>query len=287
MSIHITRLVDWPFRIAVIASLAVTGCAHVGPPAGQVDAVAAAVAPPPSTQPEVGEAVLAAFAPRQVSEAGEVVLRYRLLSPTTQPAGEKFPLVIFLHGSGERGEDNYRQLIHGGKEFLHHSKRHPAFYVFPQCPKGTWWSTSNKLRTEANPAAAAPPMEKIVDLIDRMVRTEAIDPGRIYVAGLSMGGFGTYELVGLQPKRFAAAIPMCGGGNLEIVPKYRSTPFWLFHGDADTAVNVRYSRDMAAAMKRAGVSHIYTEYPGGNHNAWTPTLTNDAVIDWMFAQRRK
>lgn len=265
--------------------LVLTGCKTAPQLADRQDA-AATIAVPPATQPEVNADVLKAFTPREVTTDGNVALRYQMLSPAVQE-GVKYPLVIFLHGSGERGSDNYRQLIHGGKEFLHHSQRHPAFYVFPQCPKGIWWSTPNKLREEVTPPGVVPPMPELLKLIDRLIAEQPIDRSRVYMAGLSMGGFGTYDIVAMRPQLFAAAIPMCGGGDVSLAAKYRSTPFWIFHGDADTAVDIKYSRDMTAAMKAAGVKFIYTEYAGGNHNAWTPTLTNDAVIDWMFAQQRQ
>jgi predicted peptidase len=236
-------------------------------------------------KPEVADEVLAAYSAHTVERDGEVVLRYRLLAPA--PQTESLPLVILLHGAGERGDDNYRQLIHGGAEMLHHVKRHPAYYVFPQCPKGTWWDGQSKLYEEKTPYNGPAPMDELAKLIDAIMSSKPIDSGRVYIMGLSMGGFGTFELVARRPLTFAAAIPMCGGGDVNNAPKYTQTPFWIFHGDADTAVKVQYSRDMVAAMKIAGVNVIYTEYPNGNHNAWTPTMTNDAVIDWMFAQRRR
>lgn len=272
------------FRILTLAAAAF----FVGCNTTTSDKSVKAPPPPVATQPakpEVADEVLAAYSAHAIERDGKTVLRFRLLEP--KASAEKLPLVIFLHGSGERGDDNYRQLIHGGAEMLHHSKRHPAFYVFPQCPKGTWWDGQSKLYKEKQPYDGPPPMDEISALIDTMIKEKPIDPSRVYIMGLSMGGFGTFEFVARRPDTFAAAIPMCGGGDVNNAPKYATTPFWIFHGDADTAVKVQYSRDMVAAMKAAGVNVIYTEYPNGNHNAWTPTMTNNAVIDWLFAQRRK
>jgi predicted peptidase len=260
-------------------SLFVVGCAApLGPTSDTPKATA--------KQPEVSAEVLAAYRPVEVKRDDVVVLRYRVLAPKPAFARE-FPLVIVLHGSGERGDDNTRQLIHGAAEFLEHSRRHPAYYVFPQCPEGTWWDRPNPLRDEPFVPGVVPPMDELVDLIHTLIAEKPIDPRRVYVTGLSMGGFGTYALVARLPETFAAAMPICGGGDVRDLPRYARTPFWVFHGDADTAVDVEYSRSIIAAMQKAGVPVQYTEYPGGNHNAWTPTYQDNSVIDWLFAQRRR
>lgn len=216
-------------------------------------------------------------------------LPYRLLKPKTVAAGPKYPLVVFLHGAGERGVDNTIQLIHGMADLASDAmmKRHPAYVIAPQCPADQQWVdvpwTADSHTMPAEPTAS---LRMVQELIGSLEKELPIDSGRIYLTGLSMGGFGVWDLLQRQPERFAAAVPVCGGGDPAFASKLKAVPLWAFHGDADTTVKVMRSRDMIAALKAAGGRPIYTEYEGVSHNSWTATYGNRFVWDWVFAQSR-
>lgn len=241
----------------------------------------------PAAPPRPAPEVLEAFRPATVVEDGRVVLRYRMMSPPTVEQGRKYPLVLVLHGAGERGTDNAKQLVHGAAEWLGYGERFPAYVVFPQCPPGTYWDGPNKVRVEQVPAGTVAPMPQVIALLERLKRDLPVDDRRVYVMGLSMGGFGTFSIVHALPDTFAAAAPICGGGEPSMVDKLAGTPFWIFHGDADTIVPVERSRQMHEALRAAGAEVKYTEYPGVGHDSWTPTFGDPAVVEWMFSQRRR
>jgi predicted peptidase len=231
-------------------------------------------------------AVNAAFESQEVMDGGKTLLRYRILRPATIEPGRVYPLIVFLHGAGERGDDNVRQLTHGAAELLRYTEAHPAFVIFPQCPTGTWWDGPNWLSNDRKPAKVAAPLPQVIDLVDRMMQEQPIDPTRVYVTGMSMGGFGTCATVAARPDLFAAAMPVCGGGNPEWAARYRSTAFWFTHGNADPWVPVEKSRQMVRAMREAGQVVRYTELSGVGHDAWTPTYNSDLTLNWLFSQRR-
>ncbi len=250
--------------------------------------------------PAITPEVLEAFSPGSFDDDG-FKLPYRLMSPNVEEGSdEKRPLLVFLHGFGERGDDNQRQLIHGGAMFASSDfrERHRAFVLVPQCPAGNQpgsddpliWSLflrptngSVPLGTDLPPA---PPMHAVRALVDHLVETLPIDPDRIYVSGLSMGGYATWEMAAREPDFWAAAAPICGGGNPAWGARLTKLPLWAFHGDADTAVPVERSREMIAAINSAGGQAIYTEYPGEGHGSWNPTFASRQVWDWLFAQHR-
>lgn len=231
-------------------------------------------------------AVKAAFEPQVVVDGDKTVLRYRILRPPVIEPGRTYPLIVFLHGAGERGSDNARQLTHGAEELMNYTQSNPAFVIFPQCPKGTWWDGPNWLSNDTRPPKVAPPLPEVIALVDRMMEEQPIDRTRVYVTGMSMGGFGTCASVAARPDLFAAAMPVCGGGDPGWAGRYRSTAFWITHGSADPWVPVEQSRQMVRAMQSAGVNVLYTELAGVGHDAWTPTYNSDLVLNWLFAQRR-
>lgn len=222
-------------------------------------------------------------------------LNYRILLPRDYDSGKRYPLLLFLHGAGERGEDNLSQLIHGAKLFAKQEVRnqYPAVVVFPQCPKSDYWAqmTRNEARTEWNFPFSEQPgqaMGLVIQLVEHLKITEKVDDRRMYVAGLSMGGMGTFELLARIPGEFAAAVPICGGGNPLLAPLYAgNTSLWVFHGDADTVVPVELSRKMVEAVKQAGGKVRYTEYKGVNHDSWTPAFAEPELLKWLFSQKRK
>lgn len=249
--------------------------------------------------PRITPEALAAFAPAVFDDEG-FKLPYRLSSPPADDGSEKRPLLVFLHGFGERGDDNQRQLIHGGGLFASEEfrNRHRAYVLVPQCPAGNQaesddpviWGLFLRPTDGSVPLgidlAPAPPMRAVTRLVDQLIATLPIDANRVYVGGLSMGGYATWELVARRPDFWAASLPICGGGNPAWGPRLAGTPCWAFHGDADDAVPVDRSREMVAAVNGAGGRVVYTEYPGVNHDSWTPTFASRFAWDWLFAQRR-
>jgi poly(3-hydroxybutyrate) depolymerase len=204
------------------------------------------------------------------SEHGE--LRYRIFVPEgSAKIGAKYPLVVFLHGAGERGSDNARQLRLGVREFVGEAAQaaRPCFVLAPQCPRRVWWN-----------------VEQLLELVVSVRDAHPVDRDRVYITGLSMGGYATWHVIGRRPELFAAAIPVCGGGEIETAAKLTALPIWAFHGDADRTVPAQKSREMVEAIEEAGGAPKYTEYPGVGHDSWTRTYTNPKVHEWLFAQRR-
>ena len=175
-------------------------------------------------------------------------LPFRLLRPKNVVRGERYPLVVFLHGAGERGSDNNAQLKWCAKDFAKPEVRmkHPCFVVVPQCPKGGKWVDTpwDQSRSFPMPNEPSPSMRSLIGLIDRLERELPIDSDRLYLGGLSMGGYGVWDLVARQPKRFAAAFPICGGGDPQQAKSFAHVPIWCFHGADDEIVPVaRVARD--------------------------------------------
>jgi predicted peptidase len=222
-------------------------------------------------------------------KSGDGELRYRMMRPAKVEAGKKYPLVIFFHGAGERGSDNEKQLVHGMKDFASDGNRakYPAFVVAPQCPEGQQWVNvpwSDDRHTL--PAQPSDSMRLSLALVDSLVKELPVDKSRIYVTGLSMGGFGTWDAIARRPDFFAAAAPICGGGDRATAKSLAKLPIWIFHGDSDTAVKTQRSRDMVAALKAAGGEPKYTEYPRTGHDSWSPTYRDPKFMEWLFAQQR-
>lgn len=230
-----------------------------------------------------------AFEARIYSNANVQKLPYRLLKPAKYDAAQKYPLVVFLHGAGERGDDNKIQLVHGMGDFASPANRekYPCFVIAPQCPKNERWVEVDWGAAKHDmPEKSASPMRLTHELMATLEKEFSIDPTRIYITGLSMGGYGTWDAIQRHPDRFAAAIPICGGGDPKYAEKIKLIPLWAFHGAKDTAVKPERSRDMIAAIKQAGGAPKYTEYPDAGHDSWTATYKNPEVFAWLFAQRR-
>jgi predicted peptidase len=222
---------------------------------------------------------------------GKAALPYRLMKPAgyDEDKGKRYPLVVFLHGAGERGTDNKKQLVHGVADFAKKENRekYPCFLIAPQCPDDQQWVDvpwTDKAHTM--PAKPSPSAALVLSLIAALQKEFRIDSGRIYVTGLSMGGYGTWDLVCRKPELFAAAIPICGGGDEKQAKKIARVPVWVFHGDKDGAVPVERSRNMIAALKAAKGKPRYTEYAGVGHDSWTRTYADPKVIAWLFAQKK-
>lgn len=216
-------------------------------------------------------------------------LPYRLLAPKGYDADKSYPLVVFFHGAGERGTDNEKQLVHGMADLASDDvmEEHPSFVIAPQCPDAMQWvDVPWTADIHSMPKEPTHAMRLSLELIGVLQNEFSIDKNRIYVTGLSMGGFGAWDAIQRQPKRFAAAAPICGGGDAALAKQIADIPIWAFHGDADGVVKVKRSRDMISAIKDAGGSPKFTEYPGVGHNSWTATYANREVYAWLFKQRR-
>ena len=217
-------------------------------------------------------------------------LNYRLLFPDYDTV-RKYPLIIFLHGSGERGNDNEAQLKWGVMNFATDQAMtmHPAIVIAPQCPENQEWSNFSgnektmELRLQPDPTK---PMALVIELIHRMIKPFSIDTSRIYITGLSMGGFGTYDAIERYPRLFAAAIPVCGGGDVSRAASIAHIPVWIFHGSEDAAVNPVYSLDMIEALTKAGSHAGLTFYPGVGHFAWLAAYSDPYMMDWLFRQHK-
>lgn len=241
-------------------------------------------------QSNENEKMLSLFEPREYRDDAGNALNYRLMKPLDYNPNKKYPLVIFLHGAGERGNDNVAQLKHGMKNFADDAnrKQNPCYVLAPQCPEGKKWVEVDwSARTHSMPADASISMRLTMEVVKSMIETSGVDRTRIYITGLSMGGYGTWDSIARYPDFFAAAAPVCGGGDPESVEKFVQLPLWAFHGDKDTAVIPERSRDMIDALKKAGGEPKYTEYPGVGHDSWTATYANPEFHAWLFAQRRK
>jgi predicted peptidase len=216
-------------------------------------------------------------------------LPYRMLKPVDAKSQEPIPLVIFLHGAGERGNDNEVQIKHIAELFLNEKNRtkFPCYVIAPQCPKGQMWAKyegeMESMRLRKNPTT---PMKLVIELIELVCNENAIDQSRIYVTGLSMGGFGTWDLISRFPDKFAAAVPICGGGDASRAEQIRDIPLWAFHGSKDKIVLPQHSRKMIEALHNAGALPGFTEYPDVEHNSWVNAYREPMLLEWLFKQKK-
>lgn len=222
-------------------------------------------------------------------DAAGKTLPYRLLKPADPEPGKKYPLVLVLHGAGERGSDNAKNLVwfwDGGKGPLGRPEvaAAKAFALLPQCPDGKQWVDVPWATGSYKTPAVSEPLRLALELVDASLKELPIDPDRVYVIGLSMGGFGTFDAIQRRPDLFAAAIPICGAGDPSKAVAH--VPVWAFHGDQDTAVPVAGSREMVAALEKAGGAVKYTEFKGVGHNSWSPAFQTKEFWTWLFAQKR-
>ncbi|MBU0696642.1 MAG: prolyl oligopeptidase family serine peptidase [Bacteroidetes bacterium] len=218
-------------------------------------------------------------------------LNYRLLSPDYNTS-RKFPLVIFLHGSGERGHDNEAQLKWGVMNFASDQMmlQHPCYVIAPQLPENESWSNFTKPDAENLMMLNSSPsitMKLLIDLIHDFAAKHPIDQSRIYITGLSMGGFGTFDAIERYPNLFAAAVPVCGGGDISKASLIANIPIWMFHGAEDPAVPTKYSLQMTEALFKAGAHPALTIYPETGHFSWLGAYTDPLMFNWLFSQRIK
>ena len=223
------------------------------------------------------------------NETGET-FAYRMSAPQFPVAGKKYPLILFLHGSGECGADNLRQIKVGLPSLMAVllKQPEPVIVLAPQCQSGNWWI--HKLARDANYAAAKVPtgsMEVALSLCHNMVASGLADPDRLYITGLSLGGFGAWDAIQRETTLFAAAIPICGGGDIRRVQPIKKLPIWVFHGRDDKNVSVDCSRRMVESLKLAGNRSVrYTEYEHAAHDVWDRAYSDPEVIVWLLKQNR-
>jgi lysophospholipase L1-like esterase/poly(3-hydroxybutyrate) depolymerase len=215
-------------------------------------------------------------------------LPYRILRPANLQPDHAYPLVLFLHGAGERGNDNEKQLIHGTRLYLEPENRQkfPCYVVAPQCPEGQQWA--NMPWSEPNGRQTPEPSNPtrlVLRLLNQLKQELQVDPSRIYITGLSMGGYGTWDLITRLPNHFAAAAPICGGGDEWTAPRAVHTPIWAFHSSDDGVVPAIRTRNMIASLLAAGGSPHYTEYSGLGHNSWTTAYQEPGFLPWLFNQQ--
>jgi predicted peptidase len=221
-----------------------------------------------------------------ISKDGDT-LNYRQLQ-SDYDSNSKYPLVIFLHGSGERGNDNEAQLKWGVKNFASDRimKTYKPIVIAPQCPSNMTWGNFSKEDVSLLPDPSKP-MELLIELIQKLIDDLSVDTDRIYITGLSMGGFGTFDAIARYPDLFAAAVPVCGGGDPSKAQQIAHIPLWIFHGAKDTAVHPIYSLKMLQMLNEAGVYPGFTLYPEAGHFSWIAAYSDAMMMDWLFKQRKQ
>ena len=200
----------------------------------------------------------------------QVQVDYLLSLPQDYAEQESWPLILFLHGAGERGDELELVTKHGPPKLISEGKEFPFIVVSPQCPENVWWE----------------PIE-LTALLDEVISNNNVDENRIYVTGLSMGGFGTWRLAAYTPNRFAAIAPICGGGEKYWAKRFAHLPTWAFHGAKDEGVPLKRSQEMIDELTAKGGQPKLTVYPEAGHDSWTETYNNPDFYTWLLAQERK
>ena len=201
----------------------------------------------------------------------KVTLHYLLYLPedyAKDPAA-KWPLILFLHGAGERGNDLDKITKHGPPKLIKAGKQFPFIIVSPQCPSDKWWD-----------------INELFLLLDEIQEKYRVDKSRTYLTGLSMGGFATWSMLGNQPNRFAAAAPICGGGEPILAWRMREVPIWAFHGAKDSVVPLKRSEEMVEAVRKTGNDAKLTIYPEAEHDSWTEAYNNPELYEWFLQHKR-
>ncbi len=247
---HMSRVV----AAALICSIAISGCATAG---------MSTIAP---EKVQIGQ-----YAQTFETRDGKSI-KYLFYVPADYATARKpWPLVLFLHGAGERGDDLEKVKVHGPPKLAAAGKALPFICVSPQCPEKAWWTSE---------------VEILKALLDDIEAKYKVDTNRLYVTGLSMGGFGTWALAIDQPKRFAAIAPICGKGDASKVDVLKDVPTWVFHGAKDNLVPLKESQAMVDALKAAGGNPKFTIYPEAGHDSWTETYDSAEFWKWLLDQRR-
>jgi len=223
-------------------------------------------------------------------------LRYRILYPENMKKGKKYPLVLFLHGSGERGTDNIKQLVHGGDYFVEkrNRKKYPAIVVFPQCPPNVKWTNRAKQQDKSGTWVFDFPVKKEApvptkltnNLVDELLQSNIVDTKKVYIMGISMGGMGTLEFLYRWPNKYTAGVVICGGHDQKLAKKYSHVPVWFFHGEKDDIVPPIYSKQIYQVLKGSNSNTQYTLFSNDNHNSWDSTFKQPKLLKWLFKQKK-
>lgn len=223
-------------------------------------------------------------------DSNNTQLPYRMLKPENINDGDKYPLVVFLHGSGERGDDNEKQLTYGASVFSNpaNADKFPAFVIFPQCKEKAW---TDKISPEMfMPGSSTPPESKseeaVMELIANVIENNPIDQNRIYIVGISMGGIAAFDLVCRYPSVFTAAVPICGAVNPDRLSEAKDVKFLIFHGEDDDEVPSFCSREAYKALSAAGADVDYIEFAGIGHECWSSAFNYPTLLSWLFSKRK-
>jgi len=212
---------------------------------------------------------------KQCKRTVTINLNYYIHLPKGYNEASKWPLILFLHGAGERGdslEDLPRVLQNGLPKYIEENSDFPFIAVMPQCPTNSYWPAQ---------------VEQLNTMLDEVINDYCVDEDRVYLTGLSMGGYGTWYLGFSHTERFAALVPVCGSGIRSSAQKLKNTPIWVFHGEDDPIVPFADSEYLVNAIKEAGGNIRFTRYPNVGHDSWTETYANPELYDWMLQQKRK
>ena len=206
----------------------------------------------------------------QEEDGDDAPYNYLLFTPANYDKQDKWPLILFLHGSGERGDNLELVKKHGPPKIVEKQPGFEFMVVSPQVPDRSRWDP-----------------DKVGQVIDQVSKSLKVDADRIYLTGLSMGGFGTWSTVARYPDRFAAIVPICGQGDPETAEAFKSVPCWVFHGAKDEGVPLARSEEMVDALKKAGGEPKFTVYPDAGHDSWTESYNNPELYKWLLQQQRK
>ncbi|MEH1942346.1 MAG: prolyl oligopeptidase family serine peptidase [Nostoc sp.] len=198
------------------------------------------------------------------------VLRQHTSSQGNEKQQPLLPTILFLHGAGERGSNLDNVKRHGVAKIVEQQQDFPFIVISPQCPRDEYWN-----------------VERLSVLLDEIIASYPVDPDRLYLTGLSMGGYGTWHLAAAQPERFAAIAPICGGGNPQAARKFKNLPVWAFHGAKDNVVPLSESEIMVSALKARDGNVKFTVYAEAKHDSWTQTYNNPELYEWFLQHQRQ
>lgn len=225
------------------------------------------------------------FEARIFKDSLGIEMPYRLFIPRDYKTSKSYPVIIYLHGAAGCGNDNLRQISGGNTNGTHvwitkeNQAENPTFVVAPQLPNGTYWRRIDSVHLSKYGTIA-------INIVKNLLNEFSIDHDRIYLTGQSRGGHGTWDIACKNPGFFAAAIPLCGGGNPALVNAISDLPIWAFHGEKDQLVHVEFSREMVEALRKIGGNIKYTEYPDVGHNVWEKAYLEPELYEWLFKQKR-
>ena len=245
--------------------------------------------------PAIGQDMVDGFAARVYRSASGQKTPYRLFVPRAYDSTQQYPLVLWLHGAGGRGRDNRKQIegdqVAGTRIWTGTDSQiaHPSFVLVPQSP-GCWdttgWSANCGQTALTDSNTLSNQLQQVVAILDSLEREFNIDSKRLYIAGQSFGGYGTWNFITKRPEIFAAAIILCGGGDPKLAARASAIPIWSFQGDQDALQIVVSNRAMIDAVTQSGGHPRYTEYPGMNHKIWDRVFSEPELVNWLFSQHK-